>query len=604
MLKPYDPIRLHLATWISNQLRFGLGLSEVPSVLDLFREFVAPPNPDLGDWALGCFRLAKPLNKKPAEIASWLHHQISKDYELSEWVEEAKPAGPYLNLVIHQRALEKFLLSPILTGQFFSQSLFEGEPKTMVEFSQPNTHKELHVGHLRNACLGDALIRIKRWVGTSVISATFPGDMGTHVAKTLWYLQTQRLIAPENHRGEWLGKMYTKSTLFLESLSEEKKLVAQKEIAQILMQLESGDGAIFELWKTTRQWSIELMQQMYEWLGIQFDLWYWESEVDKASRSYVKELFQQGKLILSQGAVGMDLSEDKLGFVMLLKSDGTGLYATKDLELARRKFQEQQIQRSVYVVDVRQELHFKQIFKVLEKLGFEQAKECHHLAYNFVELPDGAMSSRKGNIVPVRDLKDQMIAYIKEQYLQKYLGADFMDQRWTEQEVDVVANQVALGAIKFGMLKMDPAKKIVFDMKEWLKLEGDTGPFIQYSAARIQSLLLKAPKEALMELQDFEKQISSQGAGVKFEGPERALLQQLLYFLPTVEQAHRLEKPSVLCTYLIELAKKFNFFYHECSILSSEVRPHRAKRLALSRACLKVIQQGFELLGIPIPKRM
>jgi arginyl-tRNA synthetase len=227
------------------------------------------------------------------------------------------------------------------------------------------------------------------------------------------------------------------------------------------------------------------------------------------------------------------------------------------------------------------------------------------LAYNFVELPDGAMSSRKGNIVSIRELRDQMLDYIKSQYLQKYLTPEFAQQGWTQAEVDQVADQVALGAIKFGMLKMDPIKKIVFDLKEWLKLEGDTGPFIQYSAARIQSLLSKASDEARKELSSLEQKIiSGSASGVVFEGAELTLLQQLIYFLPTVEQAHRLEKPSVLCSYLVEVAKSFNYFYHECPILTEEAKPLRAKRLLLAKACLQVIRQGFELLGIPTPKRM
>jgi arginyl-tRNA synthetase len=309
--------------------------------------------------------------------------------------------------------------------------------------------------------------------------------------------------------------------------------------------------------------------------------------VDSTSVQYVRGLFEKGLLQKSEGAIGMDLSAENLGFCLLLKSDGTGLYATKDMELARRKFQDFKIDKSIYVVDMRQALHFKQVFKVLEKIGFPQAKDCFHLQYNFVELPDGAMSSRKGNIVPLMQLVHQMEAMVKSQYLSRY------EAEWKPEEINLVASQVAQGAIKYGMVKIDNNKKIVFDMAEWLKIDGESGPFIQYSAARINSLCRK-----------FEMKKESVDWSLLIHPAERNLFQTMLNFNSIAIQAAESLRPSVLCTYLYDLAKRFNFFYHECSIGNAENETLKQARLNLAYCVGEVLKQGLSLIGIPTPERM
>ena len=273
---------------------------------------------------------------------------------------------------------------------------------------------------------------------------------------------------------------------------------------------------------------------------------------------------------------------------MLLKTDGTGLYATKDLELARRKFNDFGVNQSIYVVDQRQALHFKQVFRVLEILGFEQAKNCVHLQYNFVELPDGAMSSRKGNIVPLMQLVDQMKQTIKTQFLEKYRG------EWSNEEIELVSNQVASGAIKYGMIRQDSNKKIVFEMAEWLKVEGESGPFIQYSAARINSLIQKFGKP------DIDQKL----AKLLTHNSELKLLNHVSQFLLEIQYAAQNYKPATLCTYLYELAKKFNGFYHDCSIGQAETADLQKARLMLAQMTLKTLTDGLKLLGIPTPARM
>lgn len=575
----FDPIRTRLAELLVPGLE---GHLDVRAVFDLL---VEPPNSEMGDLAFGVFPLAKALKKAPPVIAKELVAKIAKD----PLVESVEAAGPYVNFKLNPAAVGPLILDGMRDGAYFRTQLLEKTPKTMIEFCQPNTHKELHVGHMRNACLGDSLVRLLRYAGYSVVSSTFPGDVGTHVAKCLWYLKYHNQEPePATHKGEWLGRMYSKGNLKLEDeLGTPQDATNREQLTDILKQLEAKAGEFFELWLKTRQWSIQLMQQVYEWADVKFDQWYWESEMDSPSVKYVKGLYDEGKLVLSQGAIGMDLHAENLGFCLLLKSDGTGLYATKDLELARRKFQDYHIEKNLYVVDMRQALHFQQVFKTLEKLGFAESKNCHHLQYNYVELPDGAMSSRKGNIVPLMKLVNGMEDMIKTKYLVR-----FKDE-WSAQEVNEIAAIVAQGAIKYGMVKMDPNKKIVFDMDEWLQLDGDSGPFIQYSAARIQSI---SRKFGVSKTHVDWSQLK--------HPTERKVMQQLLHFHHIVILATENYKPSLLTTYLFELAKKFNAFYHDCPIGTAESEELKNTRLALSEAVLAILKHGLQLVGIPTPSKM
>ena len=284
----------------------------------------------------------------------------------------------------------------------------------------------------------------------------------------------------------------------------------------------------------------------------------------------------------------MDLSEDNLGFCIVIKSDGTGMYSTKDLELAFSKFAEFNLDKSIYVVDKRQEFHFKQVFKVLEKIGFNHAKDCYHLQYDFVELPTGAMSSRSGNIIPLTDLINQMEETIKVNFLNKYIG------NWSDPEIKLTAHIIADGAIKYGMLKMDPNRKIVFSMDEWLKLDGDTGPYLQYVCARIHSML---------EKYNF-KSNSNCDYDVLSEPSEKSLVLKLMQFNTIVTQAATQSKPSLVCTYLYELSKIFNNFYAECPIGKADNPKIQVMRLNLSQAVSKIIEKGLDLLGIKTPVRM
>jgi arginyl-tRNA synthetase len=576
---------LHPSFEFAGSLKGETGSELSPDVKSIYDSLVVPPDSKLGDLAFGCFSLAKALRSSPAKIALALAKVIAVD----EVIERSEAAGPYLNIRIQLQCFGEELFEPLRHGKLQTQFQTDAA-RTMVEYSQPNTHKELHVGHMRNLCLGNSIVRLLRYTGTDVVSSTFPGDVGTHVAKCLWYMKFHNTEPiPTEGKGEWLGRMYSKGNLKLEDeVGTPKESVNREAITEILKQLEAKSGEYFNLWKETRTWSIELMQWLYDWSEVIFDQWYWESDVDSASAQLVKKWFAEGRLVQSDGAVGMDLSADGLGFALLLKSDGNGLYATKDLELARRKFEEFKIARSIYVVDVRQTLHFQQVFKVLEKMDFPQAKDCIHLQYNFVELPDGAMSSRKGNIVPISTLIHQMETKIKDEYLARYRT------EWDSAEINSVATIVAQGAIKYGMLRIDTNKKIVFEMADWLRLDGDSGPFIQYSYARIASLLKKLNY-------DRSRIPNWTLAG---HASERELIQAIMNFRTVAMSAAETYRPSVMCTYLFALAKSFNSFYHDCPIGSAETSNLREMRLALSDCAGITLKEGLALLGIPVPARM
>ena len=597
----HDPIRCMIATKVQAAIIELFPEHAPPTLLDLYSSLVEPPKPDLGDLSFGCFALAKTMRVAPPKIAATLAEKMNLQAALpapassvpafgESCLEMATPAGPYLNFKISFGTLSREVLELARTGAMFQVQLTKNMPRTMIEYSQPNTHKELHVGHMRNLCMGLAVVNLLKYAGTELVTCTFPGDVGTHVAKCLWFMKFHNQDpVPETGRGEWLGSMYTLGHLKLEDeTGTEKEATNRAQLTSILKQLESKQGEFYDLWRETRQWSIELMEKVYSWAQVKFDRWYWESDVDSSSVRLAQRYLEEGKLIRSEGAVGMDLTEDGLGFMMLLKSDGNGLYATKDLELARRKFEDEHIQQSIYVVDMRQALHFKQVFKALQKLGFEEAKSCFHLQYNFVELPDGPMSSRKGNIIPLMNLISQMQDHVKTSYLARYA------EEWTEAEKDLVADQVAQGAIKYGMNRMDNNKKIVFDMTEWLKLDGESGPFIQYSHARIASLLRKLKYDPMAP-------IAWQGLTQK---SERRLAQLIMHFNTIMVTAAVNYKPALVCSYLYDFAKAFNVFYHECPIANAPTAELSQARLGLAAACGAVLANGLGLLGIPAPERM
>ncbi|WPU96967.1 arginine--tRNA ligase [Mucilaginibacter sabulilitoris] len=557
------------------------------SIDEIYNQLIPPPDTAFGHFTFPCFFLARAAGRSPLELATQIADHIATD---TEKVERFAAVGPYINFTLTSLFTGEAVGSKVLSGIFFDQINLDDRPLIMIEYSQPNTHKELHVGHMRNMCLGDALVRIHKYCGFKVISATFPGDVGTHVAKCLWYMEYYNSESiPSHDQGTWLGSLYTKAHLKL--ASEEgtpHERVNKEQLTEILYQIENKTGHFYLLWKETRQWSIALMNEVYRWANIHFDQWYWESDVTLSSVHYVKGNLHNGVFVQSEGAVGVDLSEFNLGFCLLIKSDGNGLYATKDLELAKLKFSDYNIEKSIIVVDQRQGHHFAQVFKVLEVLGDRNAKNNLHLSYNFVELPGGAMSSRAGNIIPILDLIKQMTEKVKIDHLNRN------NNNLTSSEIEDNAKIIAEGAIKYGMNKIDPDHKIIFDMDEWLKIDGDAGPYLQYTTTRINSLINK------LGMPHAEHTNWS----VLTSEVEKNILIKISRFNEQVVQACTKYKPNLLANYLYELSRLYNSFYNSTQIKDSNNQQLKAARISLSACVLSILKSGLSLLGISIPTRM
>ncbi len=577
-----------LSNTIHKLFKVTLSSSEVA------QHFTSPPHPDWGHWAFPCFFLSRLVKKKPNIIAD----QIACSYRQPSYLfKKVVNQGGYANFFFQPSFLTQALLLPIIQGELFKVPI-KSCGLQLIEYSQPNTHKELHIGHLRNLCFGLALTRLLKKRGWLVTTCTFPGDIGTHVAKCLWYLKYHNQESPpqkETHppfirRGQWLGKIYTQACLkFDEDLKNTEKAQQNKQhITKILQDLKNKQGEFYSLWNQTKQWSYELILAVYEWIGADFDKWYWESEVDQPSVEWVQQLYKKHKLEMSESAIGLDLKE--LGFCLLLKSDGNGLYATKDLYLAQQKMKDFNPKENIYVVDQRQETHFQQVLAVLKHIGCDKTASCfQHLKYNFVELPSGPMSSRAGNILPVMELIQDMTIYAKKNFLQKYQNT------WANHEIQQTAELVTQGAIKYGMNEQDLNKKIIFNRKEWLNWNGRSGPYIQYAYARSCSLLEKfgvlnqsiACPPALLDTRE-----------------EQQLLLHLSWFNLITEKAAIYKKTSPLCNYLFELAKKFSQFYQNCPIGNLKDQQKRNFRLSLSQATRMTLREGLSYLSIPAPKKM
>ncbi len=583
----------------------GGGQQAPGQALELLPEqFAYPPELALGHISLPCHSFAKIFRKSPQEIAQTFVRALEHQ-GLEPYFQKVEAVGGFVNFFVHFAFLMKVLLdssSESLTSELLvPESLVNAlslEPKSpvhlgrcvMIEFAQLNTHKLYHVGHLRNILLGDALARLRQAAGDQVIRAVYPGDLGTHIAKVIWYLRHTSQSAPPAgvDPATWLGEQYAAADAFLKMHPEVASFKAQ--IGGVLRQLESRSGPDYQFFLTTRGWSLARLQEILTWLGIAVDCWYYESECEEAGRKLVDQKLAEGLLAESEGAIGLDLSAAGLGFAMVLKSDRTSLYLTKDLELIRKKFHDYPLDLSVVVVDTRQSLHFKQAFMLAERLGLRPAQDSLHLAYETVTDEAGVpCSSREQTGMRLEVLQTQLKSAITEQYLERYRGV------WPDEEIEQTAGQVALGALKYGFLKVDSLRLIRFVLADWMKLEGDTGPYLQYVHARCQGILKKvAPAERPKSAPEW----------VLATAWDQELLLWLERFPGAVGYAAQEWKPSWLCSYLYDLAKVFNRFYKECPIKNASEPGVQATRLQLVQCVASTLREGLALLGIPAPARL
>ncbi len=559
---------------------------EVDSLAVLIEQ---PPNPEMGDFALPCFGFSKTLRRAPKQIAAELAEiLLQRNPESSPFI-RIQSNGPYLNFTVSARSLALELLPRIFQGTFFSAPENMTPERVMIEYSQPNTHKGFHVGHLRNVALGDSLCRIYRYNGYEVIGANYLGDVGAHIAKCLWYyLNRNDDSPPRTLKGKWLGELYTRAVQTLEQLQGSAVQEAEQEVSKLLQLLEQGDPEMHAVWEQTRQWSMEDFYEIYQWLDVKFDHYFYESEVDDEGRQIVLDGERAGTFVRSDGALGIDLEDEGLGFFMLLKSDGNTLYSTKDLALAKRKFEQFAINRSVYVVGAEQTLHFKQVFATLKRMGYAQADKCYHLPYALVMLPSGKMSSRAGNVILFSQMRREMMEYIRNRHL-----SDHRDD-WRREEIEETAHRVAVAAIKYGMLNQDPNKPIVFSMEDWLVSEGNTGTYLVYAYVRIRSIGRRVSRDVCDSV-DFS---------LLSHPNEKLLLRRIMDFNRVAWKAGEQFRPSLVARFLYELSKVFSKTYSTCSVKHAGSDELQAARLLLFHCVAEVLHEGLGLLGITPPERM
>ncbi len=526
-----------------------------------------PSNDKFGDYAFPCFELAKKLKKSPVDLAKELG-----DIKAS-FLEKVEVVGPYVNFFVNRNMLAKNVLSEIIKEKNKYGSKSRKKERVMVEFSQANTHKAFHIGHVRGTSLGESLSRILEFSGYKVIRANYQGDTGMHVAKWIWYYKKflRDKKVPKENLEKWIASVYVGA---VNKINEDN----QEEVDKINLALELGkDKELMNLWRKTRKLSLDAFEIIYRDLNTRFDCYFFEREVEKRGKELAKQLAKRGIAKLSDGATVIDLEKYGLGFWVLLRKDGTVLYSAKDVALAELKFKKYKIDRSIYVVGAEQRMHLLQLFKTLELMNLKQAKNCVYIPVSEVRLPTGKMSSRTGENVIYSDFKKEILDYAKAEIKKRY-------ERISDKEVNKRALAISMAAIKFSMLKQDLNKTIVFDKEEALRFEGDTGPYIQYAHARCSSILKKGKINKPLNFS-------------LFNDIDYGLVKVLKGFPEIVEKSCAEYKPYLIASYLLDLVKKFNEFYTENPVLRAD-KKLKESRLALVFCVRQVLRNGLILLGI------
>jgi len=538
--------------------------------------FSYPPNIALGDFSLACFDLAAERKEDPVSLARELALGLKDKPSLKDYFVDIQAVGPYLNFFVNSEYLANTLVKAVNAGGTnYGVNKTGNKQKVMIEYSNGNTHKEYHVGHLRNISYGDAVSKLLSANGYQAIPVSYINDFGIHTAKTIWNWRRNPVYSerPEP-KGYLLGRCYAEASQLLVD-NDDGKL----EVGQIMKDIEARRGENYQTWQTTRQWSIDYFASIYRELGVKFVHVFYENEFIAEGRKLVDKFLAEGIFKKSQGTIIADLEKYKLGVLPIIRSDGTALYPVADLALASAKFGRYKLDQSIYVVDVRQSLYFKQLFKILEIIGYQQP--LVHLTYDFVTLPEGMMSSRTGTVITYQDLRDKVLEKSRAETLRRHSD-------WSAKRIEAVASKLMIATIKFEMLKVGAEKIITFNINEALRFDGYTACYIEYGYARLQSILRKQ-KFSFLSLRPDYKELK--------EEKEKALLIKLARYSEIIAQAGLNYDPSELAKYLFELVQMSNDYYHEINILKSEKKVKIA-RLALIKAVSQVLNNGLRILGL------
>ena len=565
-----------------------------------------------GNITLVVFPFVKLARKAPAQIAT----------EIGEWltvngeglVAKFNAVQGFLNLVIADAFWIRQLRAIDTDANYGQQP--DRHQLMMVEYSSPNTNKPLHLGHVRNNLLGYSIARIQEANGWKVVKTNIVNDRGIHICKSmLAWLKYGNGETPESSgkKGDHLiGDYYVRfdkeyKTQIAELMAAGKDEETAKreaplmlEAQEMLRKWEANDPEVRALWTKMNSWVYAGFDETYKRMGVSFDKIYYESNTYLEGKYEVEKGLVSGAFYRREdGSVWADLTKDGLDEKLLLRSDGTSVYMTQDIGTAKLRFQDYPIDKMVYVVGNEQEYHFKVLSILLDRLGFPFGKELVHFSYGMVELPNGKMKSREGTVVDADDLMDKMVEDAKE------ISKDKVNtlQGITEEEANEIARKVGLGALKYFILKVDPRKNMLFNPAESIDFNGNTGPFIQYTYARIQSVLRKADLTPTLSQGEGASPLGGEGREV-LDPKELALIQRLTEYPAIVRNAGENFSPAVICNYAYDLACDFNSFYHDLSILNEPDSDKRALRLLLAKNVAKVIQSALSLLGIEVPERM
>lgn len=556
-----------------------------------------------GNLTIVVFPFVKASRKRPEDTAQELGDYLVAHCEA---VEKFNVIKGFLNIVIKPSFWTGVLQGVAADDNFGFKPVTANSKLVMIEYSSPNTNKPLHLGHVRNNLLGYSLAKIMEANGNKVVKTNIVNDRGIHICKSmLAWLKWGEGITPEKagKKGDHLiGDFYVEFDKHykaeVKQLMEQGKTQEEAERESPLMgearamlkKWEDGDSEVRSLWKMMNDWVYAGFDETYRRMGVGFDKIYYESNTYLEGKEKVLEGLEKGLFYRKEdGSVWADLTADGLDQKLLLRSDGTSVYMTQDIGTAKLRFQDYPIDQMIYVVGNEQNYHFQVLALLLDKVGFKWGKDLIHFSYGMVELPNGKMKSREGTVVDADELMDEMIDGAREMSKERNTMTEM-----TDEERENVFRIIGLGALKYFILKVDPRKNMLFNPQESIDFNGNTGPFVQYTYARIQSLLRK----------------SEQGdAGVDFTAyepneKEIELIQRLTDFAAVVTEAGRTYSPALVANYVFELSKSYNQFYHDYSILKEEDAVVRAFRLSLSRTLARMVARGFSLLGIEVPERM
>lgn len=556
----------------------GLTEDEIKSMIEI------PQDQSMGDYAFPCFRLAKTMRKAPNLIAAELAEKLQGEQLFSE----VSPVNAYVNMFVSREEMIKSTVSEVLEEkENFGRSDIGGNKKVIVEFSSPNIAKPFHIGHIRSTVIGNSLSKIYDALGYDVFKINHLGDYGTQFGKMIcayrrWGNREDVINSPI----KTLLGYYTKFHVEVEEHPE-----LEDEARAIFTKLEQGSKEEVELWQWFREESLKEFQRVYDMLGIEFDSYNGESFYSDKMPRFEKELLDKGLLQESKGAQVVDLEEYKLGTALIKKSDGSSLYITRDIAAAVYRKENYDFYKNIYVVATQQNLHFQQLFKIIELMGYDWANQCVHVPFGMVRLEEGTMSTRHGRMVFLEDVLNGAIEKTREIIEEKNPNIENLEE---------ITSQVGIGAVVFNELSNNRIKDYTFKWDQILNFDGETGPYVQYTHARCASLLRKAGEDIVAKAQD-PKNVDF---ALLAKSDSAYELTKLIYAFPgVVEQAGEKYEPSIITRHIIDIAQCFNKFYHdEHIIVDDEVE--KTSKIALVIATKRVIATGIGLLGMKAPERM